>query len=216
MIREDCDIRTPEGLRAALDRIAEADPRVARALVRVGYPEPRVRPPGFATLLRIIVAQQLSTASAAAIWRRLEERLGGQVEPEAALGLGEDEVCAVGFSRRKWTYARTLAEAVASGRLDPDGLARLPEEEAVRRLVGLPGFGRWSAEIYLLFALGRADVFPAGDLALRVAFARLAGLDSRPDEQSLRTHVEPWRPLRGAGAIFLWHLYGAATLDGGR
>lgn len=204
-----------EALRAAVDALAGIDPDVALAVQRLGYPDPRRREPGFATLLRIIVGQQVSVASAAAIWRRLEVAVGGEVRPERFLALGDDALRAAGFSRQKAVYGRGLAEAVVSGRLDIEALPDLDEEAVVAAITALKGLGRWSAEIYLLFALGRADTFPADDLAVQVAFQRLKRLDTRPTGRRLRELAEPWRPYRGAGAIFLWHYYGAATLDEG-
>ncbi len=185
---------------------------MAAALDRLGPPEPRVREPGFATLLRIVVAQQLSTRAAAAIWARLEQMLGPGCPPTAFLGRGEAELRAAGLSARKVAYGRGLARAVLEGGLAVEALAGLEDEEVVARITALAGFGRWSAEIYLLFALGRVDAFPADDLALQVGFQRLKGLPLRPDGRRLRALVEPWAPWRGAGALLLWKVYGAATL----
>jgi DNA-3-methyladenine glycosylase II len=201
------------GLRAAIDRIAEVDPDVAWALPRVGYPASRVRAAGFPTLLRIMTSQQLSTKSAAAIWGRLETALGAAMTAEALLALSDDELRAIGLSRQKIAYGRGLAEACAARTLDLDGLRQLPEDEAIAAICALKGFGRWSAEIYLLFALGCADVFPLDDLGLQLGMKKLKRLEARPDRKALAALTEPWRPQRGAGAIFLWHVYGAATLE---
>jgi DNA-3-methyladenine glycosylase II len=203
-------------LARGIDRLAAIDRDVARALKRVGYPAPRQREPGFATLLRIMVAQQLSTRSAAAIWGRLEQACAPLVTAESFLALDEAAFRTIGFSRQKMAYGRSVAEAVASGALDLQALATLPEEEAIAAISALRGFGRWSAEIYLLFALGRADVFPADDLGLQVGMQRLKRLEARPNRKAMDRLAEPWRPLRGCGAIFLWHYYGAATLDDGQ
>lgn len=200
-------------LRAALDALAARDPDLAAALARVGYPEPRVREPGFATLLRIIVAQQLSTRAAAAIWGRLEAEMGGAVAPGPFLALDEAALRRCGLSAAKVVSGRGLAEAVLGGALPLDALAAMDEEAAVAAITRLRGFGRWSAEIYLLFALGRIDAFPAGDLALQAGAQRLRGLPERPREAALRGLAEAWRPYRGAAALFLWRLYGTATLD---
>jgi DNA-3-methyladenine glycosylase II len=197
----------------SIDRLAQVDPDVARALERVGYPAPRHREPGFATLLRIMVAQQLSTRSAAAIWARLEAACGQAVTAARVLELDEAAFRTIGFSRQKTAYGRSLAEAVAGGMLELDTLATIPEDEAIAAISALRGFGRWSAEIYLLFALGRADSFPADDLGLQAGMQRLKRLDARPNRKAMDQLAEPWRPLRGCGAIFLWHVYGAATLD---
>jgi DNA-3-methyladenine glycosylase II len=197
-----------------LDALAAADADLALALDRVGYPAPRQRNPGFATLLRIILAQQVSTASAAAVWRKLEVALAGEVVPARFLALDDAALRAAGFSARKAEYARGLCQAIVERTLDLETLALLDEEAAIEALVRLRGFGRWSAEIYLLFSLGRADVFPADDLAVQIAYQRLKRLDSRPTAKALRVMTEHWRPHRGAAAVFLWHYYGAATLDG--
>jgi DNA-3-methyladenine glycosylase II len=202
-----------DALATSIDRLARVDEDVARALERFGYPAPRQREPGFATLLRIMVAQQLSTKSAAAIWARVEQACLPLVSAQSFLKLDEAAFKTIGFSRQKVAYGRSLAEAVASGALDLDALATLPEQEAIAAIGAQRGFGRWSAEIYLLFALGRADIFPADDLGLQVGMQRLKRLEARPNRKAMDALAEPWRPLRGCGAIFLWHFYGAATLD---
>jgi len=199
-------------LEAGLAALAERDAELRAALARLGPPAPRVRPPGFATLLRIVTAQQVSTHAAAAIWGRLEARLG-EVTPDALLAVPAADLRAAGLSARKVEYATGLARAVADGTLDVDALARAEDEAVVAAITALKGFGRWSAEIYLLFALGRADAFPADDLALRLALGRLKGLEDRLATAGARELVAPWAPWRGCGALFLWHYYGAATLD---
>ncbi|MGI9510136.1 MAG: DNA-3-methyladenine glycosylase family protein, partial [Geminicoccaceae bacterium] len=181
---------------------------------RIGYPIPRLRPRGFPTLLRIMVSQQVSTRSAAAIWGRLEDALGNQATPERFLELDETTLRAVGLSGRKIEYGQVLATAILDGSLALDQLERMPEDEAEAAICKLKGFGRWSAAIYLLFALSRADSWPADDLAVQIGMQRLKGLDQRPDRKTMDALAEPWRPLRGCAAILLWHVYGAATLDG--
>lgn len=199
-------------LEAGLAALAERDGELCAALARLGPPAPRVRPPGFATLLRIVTAQQVSTHAAAAIWGRLEARLG-VVTPAALLAVPADELRAAGLSARKTAYATGLARAVADGTLDLDALARADDEAVIEAITALKGFGRWSAEIYLLFALGRADAFPGDDLALRLALGRLKGIEGRLVTKAARDLVAAWAPWRGCGAIFLWHYHGAATLD---
>ena len=196
-----------------IDRLAQVDDDVARAVARIGYPAPRQREPGFATLLRIMVAQQLSTRSAAAIWGRVEAACGPVVSAQRFLELEEAAFKTIGFSRQKMAYGRALAEAVMGGALELEALATVPEEDAIAAISALRGFGRWSAEIYLLFALGRADIFPADDLGLQVGMQRLKRLQARPNRKAMDLLADPWRPLRGCGAIFLWHYYGNATLD---
>jgi DNA-3-methyladenine glycosylase II len=202
-----------KALVAGIDQLAAVDADVARALERIGYPAPRQRDPGFATLLQIMVAQQLSTRSAAAIWGRVEQACLPLVTAQSFLALDEAAFRTIGFSRQKMVYGRALAEAVAGGVLDLEALATVPEEEAIAAISALRGFGRWSAEIYLLFALGRADILPADDLGLQIGMQRLKGLAARPKRATMEALAEPWRPWRGCGAIFLWHYYGSATLD---
>jgi DNA-3-methyladenine glycosylase II len=200
-------------LARAIDQLAGIDPDIAAAVTQIGYPIPRLRPPGFATLLRIMVAQQVSTYAAAAIWTRLERACVPVVSAECFLALDDDALRAIGLSRRKMEYGRGLAQAVGSRALDLEGLTDHAEEAAVAAISALRGFGRWSAEIYLLFALGRTDSFPGDDLAVQVGMQRLKGLAMRPDRKLMDALAEPWRPYRGCGALFLWHYYGAATLD---
>lgn len=194
-------------LREALDALSAREPAIAAAVARVGYPEPRIRDRGVATLLRTIVGQQVSYQSADAVWRRLEEALGGDATNTAAWIAASDETLrGAGLSRQKLGYARSLAGLVESGELD---LANLPadDEAAIAELVKVKGIGRWSAEIYLLFAEGRPDIWPAGDLAVQIEVGRLMGLPDRPSEALTREIAEGWRPHRGAAAIFTWHHY---------
>ncbi|MBX9880448.1 MAG: DNA-3-methyladenine glycosylase 2 family protein [Sphingomonas sp.] len=194
-----------ERLRAGVDALAALEPAFARALDRAGYPEPRLRDRGYATLLRTIVGQQVSVAAAASIWRKLEA-LGDLTDPAVLAAASIEELRAVGLSRQKASYAHSLAEEVTSGRLD---FAALPtdDEEAIAQLVRVKGIGRWSAEIYLLFAEGRGDIWPAGDLAVQIEIGRILGLEARPSEKRTRELAEAWRPHRGAAAIFAWHHY---------
>lgn len=194
-------------LASDLQALAARDPDIAREIARIGLPARRERPPGFATLLRIILGQQVSIHAAAAMWARLEAALGGAVGP-AELAAADDALLrGCGFSRQKIGYARALAADVGQGRIDLVRVARLPDAAAVEALTALKGIGTWSAEIYLLFALRRGDAFPAGDLALQVAFQRLKRLRRRPDATRLRAATEAWRPHRGAAAHLLWHSY---------
>jgi DNA-3-methyladenine glycosylase II len=193
----------------SLDAVAARDPMVADGLALVGYPEPRLSPPGFSTLLNIIVSQQISKEAAAAIRGRLDA-LYPQGDAAAFLALGEDAIRDAGLSRPKVRYAVGLAEAVVSGALDPDRLALLDDDAAVKAIMALKGFGRWSAEIYCMFALRREDLFPGEDIALQEAMKRLTGLAARPDPKSARRLAEAWSPHRTAMAVFLWHYYRGA------
>lgn len=197
-------------LNAGVDALVALEPAFAAALARVGYPAPRIRARGYATLLRTIVGQQVSVKAADAVWRKLEAAVGDPSDPRAVAAASDEDLRACGFSRQKIGYARSLAEEVTSGRLN---LEHLPEDDeaAVANLVRVKGIGRWSAEIYLLFAEGRGDVWPAGDLAVQIEVGRILGLAERPSERLTRELAEGWRPHRGAAAIFAWHHYGAGA-----
>ncbi len=193
---------------AAMADLVIRDPVLAEAHGRLGSPAPRIRTPGHATLLRTIVGQQISVAAAAGIWRRLETLLGDPDDPARLAATSDADLRAAGLSRQKIAYARSLAAHVADGRLPLDALPA-DDEEAIGRLSAVAGIGRWSAEVYLLFAEGRADVFPGGDLAVRAAAGRLWRPGTRPSEREVRALAERWRPWRGVAALFLWHCYGA-------
>lgn len=201
-----------EQLKASLDAIAAVEPGFGAALERVGYPAPRLRSRGYETLLRTIVGQQISVAAAASVWNKLEAALGDLTDPATIARTPDEDFRAAGFSRQKTGYAKSLAEEVTSGRLD---LANLPadDEDAIAQLVRVKGIGRWSAEIYLLFAEGRPDIWPAGDLAVQIEVGRILGHAERPSEKLTRELAEAWRPHRGAAAIMAWHHYGAAAAE---
>lgn len=195
-----------KALASALRALGRQDPDLARAYKEVGAPPPRSRPAGFATLLDIILAQQVSTHSYRAIAKRLEEKIGATT-PRSILDLEEAHFRAIGFSRQKVIYARGLAEAAHGGTLDLDAVAGLSDDEAIAALIALKGIGRWTAEIYLMFSLGRPDIMPAGDLALREAAGLVKRKRKRPDEAALRRMSEAWRPWRSIAARLLWHYY---------
>lgn len=200
---------TPDFIRETLDALGKRDPDIAQAIALVGYPEPRNREPGFGALLNIIAAQQVSSASAAAIRARLLAAID-PLTPESFLAASDETLRAVGFSRRKIEYGRGIAEAMRSGLLDAGRLAAATDEEVIATLTALRGLGRWSAEIYMLFALRRADVWPADDLAIQEALRRLKRLEMRPARAASEVIVEAWRPWRGVAALFLWHYYKGA------
>lgn len=193
-------------LTASLDALAQIEPAFAAALGRVGYPEPRIRERGYETMLRTIIGQQVSVAAASSMWNKLVAELGAGCDPATLLGRDFDSLRACGLSRQKQGYARSLAELVLAGELD---LAALPpdDEEAIAALTRIKGIGRWSAEIYLLFAEGRPDIWPAGDLAVQIEIGRIFGMAERPSEKAVRELAESWRPHRGAAAIMAWHHY---------
>ncbi|MEQ7873499.1 DNA-3-methyladenine glycosylase 2 family protein [Sphingomonas sp. ASV193] len=199
-------VRTAASLHSSLDELARREPAFAAALAAHGHPEPRLSEPGVMTLLRTIVGQQVSVAAARSMWAKLTARFGDPADLAAIVAASDDELREAGLSRQKAGYARSLAALVLSGELD---LANLPDddEEAIALLTRIKGIGRWSAEIYLLFAEGRADAFPAGDLAVQVQIGRMLGHAERPSEKQVRDWAERWRPHRGAAAVFAWHAY---------
>lgn len=195
---------TAERLKASLDELCAIEPAFAAARARIGDPEPRIRERGYETMLRAIIGQQVSIKAAAAILLRVEEATGGMADPAKVAATSDEALRAAGLSRQKIAYVKSLAEEVLSGRLD---FAHLPEddEEAIEAMVRVKGIGRWSAEVYLLFAEGRGDIWPAGDLAVRQEVGRILGLEEHPSEKKVRELAEAWRPHRGAAAIFAWH-----------
>ncbi|MDB5709532.1 MAG: DNA-3-methyladenine glycosylase [Sphingomonas bacterium] len=193
-------------LHTALDELAQREPAFAAALARTGYPEPRIRERGYATLLRTIIGQQVSTKAAESVWRKLEGIVGVLTDPGNIARASDEQLREAGLSRQKASYARSLADEVTSGRLDLDNLP-IDDEQAIAALVSIKGIGRWSAEVYLLFAEGRTDIWPAGDLAVQIEVGRILGLETRPSEKLTRELAEAWRPHRGAAAIFTWHHY---------
>jgi DNA-3-methyladenine glycosylase II len=199
-------MKTTKRLVAALTKLGNLDPRMAVLWEQAGTPGPRARPPGFSALLRVIVGQQLSTHAAAAIWKRVEVA-GVAKDPLAYVALDDRALRALGLSHQKITYSRGLAEALVSGGLDLTKLRRMGDESAIEELVALKGIGRWSAECYLLFALGRADIMPADDLALVASAGRHLGDGTRWTPGQLRLESELWRPWRSAAARLLWHAY---------
>jgi len=204
-------VRTTKSIRAAVDELASREPAFARVVEAHGHPEPRSSEPGATTLLRTIVGQQVSVAAARSMWAKLEAAFGSPPDLKKLLAASDEELRAAGMSRQKASYIRSLAELVLSGELD---LADLPadDEEAIAHLIKIKGIGRWSAEIYLLFAEGRADVFPAGDLAVLIELGKLMGVDGKPSEKQLREMAEAWRPHRGAAAVLAWHSYNSDVL----
>jgi len=204
-------VRTVDSINAAVDELARREKAFAQVLERHGRPEPRVSEPGATTLLRTIVGQQVSVAAARSMWAKLEAEYGTPPDLARILNASDEELRLAGLSRQKAGYARSLAELVLSGELV---LADLPEddEEAIELLTRIKGIGRWSAEIYLLFAEGRTDVWPAGDLAVQVEIGKLLGLEGKPSEKQLRELGEAWRPHRGAVAVLAWHSYNSEVL----
>jgi DNA-3-methyladenine glycosylase II len=204
-------VRTTTSIRSHVEELANREPAFARVVERHGIPAPRTSERGAQTLLRTIVGQQVSVAAARSMWSKLEAGFGSPPDLHLLLEASDEDLRAAGMSRQKAGYIRSLAELVISGELDLDNLPE-DDEEAIALLTKIKGIGRWSAEIYLLFAEGRADVFPAGDLAVMVELGRLMGLESKPSEKELRELAEAWRPYRGAAAVLAWHSYNSSVL----
>jgi len=194
----------PASARAALTSLVALDPDLSGIEAAAGPLPWRRRAAGFEGLLQAIVGQQISNQAAAAIWRRLAA-VPGALDPAVLLALDDDTLRAAGLSRPKVAHARALAEAFAGGVLSAEGIAAMEDEAAISAIATVRGMGRWSAEVYLLFALEREDVFPAGDIALAGAAAALKGLPARPGPVPLRALAEQWRPWRGLAARLLWH-----------
>lgn len=196
----------PDTIEQAMAALAKADPDIARAYPLVGAPEPRQRDQGFATFFSTIVSQQLSTEAARAIMGRINTLLP-ELHAQAVIDIDSQALRDAGLSWRKIEYAKGLAEAELAGTFSADGLEHLSDDDAIAAITQLRGFGRWSAEIYLMFSLKRRDIFPTEDLALRVALGRLKGMDDKPTPKQARQLVEPWAPWRTVGSLFLWHYY---------
>jgi len=194
-----------------LDKLALLDEDLCRGLELVQYPKPRIREQGFETLLSAVVSQQISTGAATAIMGRVRELLP-DMEVEAVLRLPAGALRAAGLSLRKVEYVEGLAQAMADKRFDPTGFSAMDDKAVIGAITALRGFGAWSAEIYLMFSLQRSDIFPAGDLALRIALQKLKGIAEPLSEKQAREIVTAWSPYRSAGSLFLWHYYrGAPT-----
>lgn len=201
-------ITTEAEFDAALAALIAADPRLAEVLARAGRPALRRRPVGFEGLAAIVVSQQLSTASAGAIWKRLSEALD-PVDHEKILRARKATLQRAGLSEGKIRTLKAMAKAIRDGGLDLAAIAEHSAEEAHRVLTAVTGIGPWTADIYLLFCLGQADAWPAGDLALQEAVRHAFGLAQRPNAKEMIALAEPWRPWRGVAAFLLWAYYAA-------
>jgi len=195
-------------LHKALKRLIKADPRLAPLLQKAGAPKLRRRPAGFGGLCAIVVSQQLSTHSARAIWGRLEAAFD-PFHHDALRLARAPKLARLGLSKPKIKTLKAIGTAVAKGLIDLDALARMEADDAHTALIALHGIGPWTADIYLLFCLGHADAFPAGDLALQEAARIGLGLKARPDAKAMTALAEAWRPYRGVAAHLLWAYYAA-------
>lgn len=199
-------IDSAEAIAAHIDALVGLDPRLAPVRDFSGPVPPRTHPSGFAGIAKVITGQQVSVASASAIWSRFAQ-LPGALDPITYLALSEEEVRGVGFSGSKFRTVRAIAEAMIAGQLDFDHLETLPVEDAVRYLVAHKGIGPWTAEVYLMFCAGHPDVFPAGDLALLKAVQYGLGLDARPAIKDMIGIAADWAPHRSAAALLFWRYF---------
>jgi DNA-3-methyladenine glycosylase II len=198
----------PYDLMQDLKGLAKQCRHMARAIKEVGHPAPRAMRPGFDALIRIIAGQQVSTAAAAGIWAKLEKNCSGKVTAQRLLDMGETGLRASGFSGQKSRYALGLAEAAAGGVLDFKSLHRAGDDDVRATLTAYKGVGNWTADIYMMFSMGRGDVWPAADLALQAGIQDLQGLKKRPTAKETEVIAETWRPYRSSAAVLLWHYYG--------
>ncbi|MBM13387.1 MAG: DNA repair protein [Halieaceae bacterium] len=203
---------TDKAIKKSLDALSVQSDEIASALTAVGYPSSRRREHSFESLARIVVGQQLSTKAAATISHRTVNALGGEWRPEAVLSAASETLRAAGLSQQKAGYLQSLADAVLSGSLSLDVLAQQSDQEVEAAITAIRGFGRWSAHMYMMFALGRPDIWPSGDLAVRVGFGRIMGWPDRPTERTVIIEGAAFAPHRSALALLCWHYYTEARL----
>ncbi|MCB1440824.1 MAG: DNA-3-methyladenine glycosylase 2 family protein [Nitratireductor sp.] len=199
-------IRSHSDIKTGLDELARSDPRLQPVIETAGEVPLRLSEPGFAGLAGIIVSQQVSKASADAIFSRMRQHVV-PLEPSAFLEAGEEVWRTIGLSRPKQRTLAGVSNAIGCGELDLSSVCELPVEDAISRMTSVKGIGPWTAEVYLLFCAGHADVFPAGDLALQEAIRIALALDERPDHGLARELAAQWSPWRGVAARLLWAYY---------
>ena len=197
---------TTDTLAEGIAELARRDPHLAAVIARYGAPPLWDRPPGFETLVQIILEQQISLSAGRAAYGRLE-RLAGAVTPERVASLAESDLRSAGLTRQKSSYIRGLAVAIVAGEFDPGGLTAMDDESARTELIKLRGVGAWTADIYLLMALGRADIWPSGDLALVAAIREVKRMRSLPTSDRIGRITRTWSPWRAVAARVLWHHY---------
>jgi DNA-3-methyladenine glycosylase II len=198
-------VLTQRSLRAAARALAERDPILGASVARYGPPPLWSREPSYATLVHLILEQQVSLASAKAAFDRLQAAVG-EVTPSAMIALGDDQLRAIGFSRQKAGYARDLARAILDG-FSLEALSAVPDDVVRRALIAHRGIGRWTADIYLTMCLLRPDVWPRGDLALATAVVEIGAVPERLPDAQLEAHAQRWSPHRAVAARILWHHY---------
>lgn len=203
-------ILTENEIRRRLDVLAENDRHIANALALVGYPAERRGDQGFQTFMRVIVGQQLSVKAAATIRERVEALVGDPANPDAYDAVSDEDLRGAGLSRQKITYARSLCTTVRDGTLDVSALPHMKDEDAIKAITAVKGLGVWSAHMYLMFSLGRPDIWPVGDLAVRVGAGRIIEQTARPTEKECEEIGNRWRPHRSVIALLSWHYYSNA------
>ncbi|MBD9495103.1 MULTISPECIES: DNA-3-methyladenine glycosylase [unclassified Ensifer] len=199
-------IRTHEDIEAGLSGLVMLDARLGHVVARAGPVPLRRTDPGYRGLASIIVSQMVSKASAAAIWRRMEEKLG-EVTAAGVNSLSDEDCRAIGLSRAKAEALRRVAEVVVRGQIDLDAICNIEGSEAIRELTAIKGVGRWTAEVYLLFCAGHPDVFPSGDVALQNAIGHGLGLELRPSAREIDSLAASWSPWRSVAARLFWAYY---------
>jgi DNA-3-methyladenine glycosylase II len=207
-------VETAEEIKRQLGTLRRRDPRISHAIKAVGFPGPRMMSPGFATLTRIIIDQQVSTAAGAAIWAKLR-KAAGNITPARLLALGERGLRSCGLSSQKARYTLGIADATAARTLNFAALSKADDAAVREALMAFKGVGVWTADIYLMFGMGRPDIWPVGDLGLQNAVQLLHGLKVRPTPKAMEEIAEPWRPYRTSAAILLWRYYGASRPKAG-
>lgn len=196
-----------ENYRGFIEILCERDQDLRRIVENIGEPPIWIRPANFATLVHIILEQQVSLASALATYEKIKQIIGADFTPESFLQLTDENLKSLGFSRQKTLYTRNLASAIVNGNLDLNALERLPDEAVKSELVKLKGIGSWTADIYLLMCLRRADAFPVGDLGLIVGAQEVKNLERRPTARELEIIGANWKPLRAVATRIIWHHY---------
>ncbi|MBL4906557.1 MAG: DNA-3-methyladenine glycosylase 2 family protein [Sneathiella sp.] len=194
------------GLKTGLEYLSKRDADFARALTLITPIPSRTQPPGFEYLTKIIIEQQVSLASAAAIWKRMKAAIN-PFTPERVLTFSEEMLRELGLSRQKAVYCRALADDIIADRISLSALPVMNDFDVHKTLTSVKGIGRWTAEIYMIACLNRQDIWPAGDVALKVSLQHLKGLESRPSIEDMDAHSELWRPYRTIAARILWRYY---------
>jgi DNA-3-methyladenine glycosylase II len=187
--------------------LSERDPALAFVFEQHGYPPLWSREPGFATLVHIVLEQQVSLASANAAFSRLRQMLEENITPARFLECSDERLRAIGFSRQKTHYTQLIAKAILEGDFQPENLDQLSDEAVKHEMKKLKGIGDWTADIYLSECLMRPDILPKGDIAMQEAFRALKGLEKRPAHPEFEAATEHWRPWRSVGTRLLWHYY---------